>query len=360
MPTPNPEPAVVRLTTPAQMVASLPLYLGYTPTESLVVACLHEPRGRIGLTMRFDLPPQELEPALVEDAVRRVRMQRPSRLLVVVFTHEEGDAEGRPREDLVGALLSQVDDDVSITDAVLVRGDRFWSYLCSDRQCCPPDGTPTEVARADGQVRLLEAEQVVRGRAVLPDRDDLARSLAGPAGPAAEHSRRVLEEVSSRLALDWSQDVDAARDQLLREWRHAVPAFAADPWQVDEEQALRLVASLDDRLLRDTVACSFEPEELLPLLADLCRRTPAPYDAPVATLFAWMTYCEGGGAAVTIALDRAEQSERGYALAGLLRGMLDQQTSPEELRRVMDETAEVLRAARRTAPRSRRSPGSAS
>lgn len=338
----SPQPVTARLTSPAQLVASLPVYLGYTPTESLVLVCQHEPRGRVGLTMRFDLPAPDREAAFVEEAVRLVLRQEPSRLVLAVYTSEP-DASGPARAALVDALLSRVPG-LRITDAVLVRQERFWSYLCDERCCCPPEGTPVVSARDDAQVRVLEAAQVLRGRATLPDRAALERSLAGPAFLAAARARSVFEQAEVNLARDWREDAVAGREQLLDEWEHTVLAQPAMP---DEVQAARLVVSLEDRLLRDTVAGTFAPDVLLPLLAELCRRTPEPYDADIATLFAWMAYCEGGGAEVTIALDRAQRTDPAHSLAALLRAHVDQQTSPETLREVTREVADLLPFRRR-------------
>jgi hypothetical protein len=360
MTNPTPKPTVARLDSPAQVVASLPLYLGYTPTESLVVICQHEPRGRMGLTMRFDLPEPRHQAQLVDEAVRRIRLEHPTRLLVLVWTdHPDGDL-ALAHADLVDDLLDEVEEELRITDAMLVRDGRFWSYLCGNPRCCPPEGTPVGAARADQQVRVIEAARVLQGRAPMADRNALERSLSGPTFLAAEQARQQIAQVGAELAGAWSVDRLEAMDELIEEWEVSVAEFADDPGSLTDEQAARLAVSLEDRLLRDSVACAHEPQALLPLLAELCRRTPDPFDAPVATLFAWMAYLEGGGAEVTIALDRAQRTDPGYSMAGLLRDHLDQQTDPAVLRRVTQETARELPAARRRARRSRRSPGSAS
>src|SRR5690349_17431804 len=165
MPTSNaPRPTTARLTTPAQLVASLPDWLSYVPTESLVVICCHEPRGRVGLTLRVDLPAAKHEQALVEDLVERVVHQAPTRLLLALYT-DERDAGGLARAELVDELCSRLKEELPalrVTEAALVRGGRFWSYLCDDPRCCPPEGTPVDVAADDPAVRLLRAEQVLR------------------------------------------------------------------------------------------------------------------------------------------------------------------------------------------------------
>lgn len=336
MPNPEPQPVTARLTTPAQMVASLPPYLGYHPTESIVVACCHEPRGRLGLTMRVDLPAARHEQDLVEELVQRVLQQEPTRLLVAVYT-DEADGDRLARTDLVHELCSRLQEELPglrITEAALVRGGRFWSYLCDDPRCCPAEGRPVGEADDDPAVRLLRAEQVLRGQVVQPDRAALARSLAGPQLLEAAVARQRCERALDRHAEAVAASRAAWREEWLEQWADAVELFALPPTTLDAEHAALLATSLTDVLLRDTLAAEHGPEGLLPLLQELVRRTPDPFDAPVCTLFAWMTYCDGGGASVTIALERALRTDPGYSMARLLGQVLHGQVAPEKIRRI--------------------------
>ena len=347
------EPTVARLTTPAQMVASLPLWLGYVPTESLVVACCHEPRGRIGLTLRFDLPPWDLEQELVDEVVKRVAHQEATRVLVAVYT-DEGDDLERDRQALVDELENQLRlamPELRLTEIVLVRGGRFWSYLCEDDRCCPSEGLPVSIAGEDAPVKLLEAEQVLRGQVVLPDRAALVRSLAGPQLLEAAAARQRCERARDRHADTGLGGRAAWRDRWLLRWADVVEQFALPPTALDPEEAALLATSLDDVLLRDALAAEHSPERLLPVLADLVRRTPDPFDAPVCTLFAWLTYCDGGGAEVTIMLERALRTDPSYSLAKLLGQVMLSQVPPEVVRRI---TREAMAPAARGRRRSRR------
>jgi hypothetical protein len=324
---------VARLTTPAQLVASLPLWLGYRPTESLVVACCHEPRGRIGLTMRFDLPAPEHEQLLVDEVERRVRLEQATRVVVAVYT-AQADGERRARTVLVD-LLRQVFADLVVSEVVLVRDGRFWSYLCSEPACCPEAGTPVDDARDSAPVRLLEAEQVLNGRAVLPNRTALAATVAGPVLLAAEVAAQRCE-VAARLLTRAIREtgLTAAGDASLRAWREAVARFRAPPARLGEMEAAALAVSLVDVRVRDRLIAARRADVpgLLALLEELVRRTPAPYDAAVCTVLAWLAYCEGGGPLVTIALDRALATDPGYRLARLLQQAVLAQLPPAQLR----------------------------
>jgi hypothetical protein len=360
MPKPNPQPVTARLTTPAQMVASLPLCLGYVPTRSLVVSCLHEPRGRVGLTLRFDLPPEALEQDLVAEAVARVAHQRPTRVLVAVYTEEPDERRQRARAALVEQLCDELCDalpGLAVSEAVLVRDGRFWSYLCDDVRCCPADGTPVDAGAQDAPVQLLEAEQVLRGQVVLPDRDALARSLAAPELLAAARARQECAQARQRHDQERADDSGAWRERWLARWRVAAEAGEDGAPEVSVSVAAELALSLEDVLLRDALVADQEPAELLPLLRRLVRLTPPPYDAAVCTVLAWTAYCDGGGAEVTIALERALRTDPTYSLATLLAEVVLGQVAPEVVRAVTREASPAPRGARRRARRSRPSRG---
>ena len=201
-------------------------------------------------------------------------------------------------------------------------------------------------------VRLLAAEQVLRGQVVQPDREALARSLAGPQLFEAAAARQRCERADDQHAEAVLSGTAAWRERWLLRWAEAVDLFSLPPAELDSEEAALLATSLRDVLLRDALAAEHAPERLLPLLEDLVRRTPDPFDAPVCTLFAWMTYCDGGGAGVTICLERALRTDPGYSLALLLGQVLMGQVPPDVVRRITQEAVPAVvkpRRARRRA-----------
>jgi hypothetical protein len=332
---------VARLTTPAQMIASIPPWLGFVPTESLVVLCCHEPRGRIGLTFRVDLPPVEHERAFVEDVLARIEHERATRVVIAVYT-DEPDRTTRARTAVASALRRRLGHLV-VTELALVREGRFWSYLCDDTRCCPPEGTPVDEAADDSPVLLIKAEQALEGRAMQPDRAALVASLAGPTS---------LAELAAR-----QRCVEARDREPVVEWLQVIDRWSAPPGVLSDEEAADLAVSLADRDLRDHLGMCPDPERLLPLVEELCRRTPAPFDAPVCTLYAWLAYQSGGGAVVSIALERALATDPDYRLAQLLLAAVQAQVAPRRLRATYQSGTRAAPAARRRARRSRRSRG---
>ena len=324
---------VARLTSSAEMVASLPLSLGYTPEESLVVVCCHEPRGRVGLTMRIDLPDPEFEDELVEEVELRVRDQDATRVLVVVFTDESRGAD-LPRRDLAEALR-EVFDDLVVTDVLLVSLGRYWSYLCRSQACCPEDGRAVDAIRETAAISLIAAEQVLSGRVVLPDRAALAASLQGPQLFAASLAEQRCEQASTLIEDAVSRNgLTAMAEGALARWKAALTP-AADGQMPGDLEAAWLAVSLFDIDVRDALAAESERRApaLPALLGDLCRRTPDAFAAPVCGLFAWVQYCRGAGTEVTVAIERALRCDPDYSLARLLLAALQGQLPPEVLRK---------------------------
>ena len=75
---------VVRAGTPAALLTLIPHLLGFVPETSLVVIGVEEPRDRIRVTLRYDLPdPPELD--LISDlAAHAVGVLRSQRLIAAV------------------------------------------------------------------------------------------------------------------------------------------------------------------------------------------------------------------------------------------------------------------------------------
>lgn len=334
---------VVRITSPAQVVAGLSVQLGYTPTESLVVVCCHEPRGRTGLTVRLDLPAPENEQHVVDYVEDIVRGQDATRVVLAVYT-EEADGDERARERLVNLLMVAFRDLV-VTEALLVRGGRFWSYQCADSRCCPPEGTPVDAAGGSAAVELLRLERLALGDAQLGTREDLERLLAGPSFLAQEAAAQRCDAAVDLLLDALAQDgVAAVRRRGLAQWEQAL-ADARDPrWVLPEELAAALAVGLEDLLLRDAVAALWVEEDraLRHLLVRVVQQTPTEYAAPVCALLAWVTYCEGGGSITSIALDRALASDPEHSLAQLLRHALDNAFPPEFVRDVTRRTRKAV------------------
>lgn len=328
--------ALPRLSGPGELVAALPVLCGFAPAESLVVVCLQGAGPRVGLTVRLDLPEPAQELLVVQEVGTRLRAAGMRRAYALVVTEDPGE---EPRPGLMAAL--QALRGVDLLDLLLVRDERWRSYLCRVPSCCPVDGTP--VPAASPGLTLVRAQAALEGRAALPSREALVAALAPPDDTVPY--LLALRETELRLAAEVLEDGRGrVRRRLLRSFRAGLRSGTADgdlrPAEADAELAL----ALTDVLLRDEVLTwsVAEGEQLLTLLLALAARTPAPYDAPVCACLAWVAYSRGDGASASIALDRALETDPEHSLALLLRSAVDRQVPPRELQAVAVRTAVVL------------------
>ena len=67
-------PLRLRLREPGELVAAVPHLLGFVPTDSLVLAAVHDDDGRprLGAVVRVDLPPPEHAAQAVGACARRM------------------------------------------------------------------------------------------------------------------------------------------------------------------------------------------------------------------------------------------------------------------------------------------------
>lgn len=321
--------APARLTGPGQLAAALPALLGFVPTESLVALSLHGPRQRLGLVARVDLPPAGHVERVVDDVLRALAGDGADLALVVLVTQAPGQ---RPHAAVAEAVRTGVArHDLRLGELMLLRADRWRSYLCSNTGCCPPAGRP--LPTTSDQVQRLHAELAWRGRAVLPDRQALTDSFAGPVGLAAEQARRRVRRAEQALQRDQrSRGRCAVRQDLRRAWRAAV-ARAEDPRAAVPDPE-RLVLGLREGSVRDVVtyAALDDAPGLQSLLQSLARATPAPYDGGLCAVLAGWAYLQGEGALAGLALDRALASEPQQPLALLLSQALEALVPPQQLR----------------------------
>jgi hypothetical protein len=335
---------VARLGGPADLAVALPHLLGFTPTESLVVVALHGPRHRVGLTIRADLPARAHQEPLVADVVDRVVHTGAQGALVVLCTEACDDGGGLPRAAMVRRLLGRLRGaGLDADDAVLVRDGRWASYVCRKR-CCPVTGTPLPQPDSSDALSLVAVDAVARGVAVLANRDELVVRLTPP--PPETAALRALDDAEAgRLARTGSAGrVQEGRAGLVA-WRRALTR--APDADLPAGDAARLVTALHDVVVRDEVLTWLldDDEALLGLLLNLAGQTPSPHDAAVCALLGWVAHARGDGALANIALDRALASEPGCTLAQLSRQALDGQLPPSDVREMLTESRQVLRAA---------------
>lgn len=316
---------VAKLSTPGDIVASIPVLCGFPPRDSVVLISLRGPRKRVGLTLRLDLPPEALEQEAAVSLAGRMVRDGAGFAVVAVFADRRRDA-------LVDALVAQLEQrGVCVMEALHVGDGRWSSYVCAG-SCCPAEGTPIPPVPS-----LLEAERVLDGRPVLASREELVQSLAPPVLLArAEAEQRIAEADAALSELLLTEGRPAWREAVLGQAREAL-ALVSGGGTVDRLSLARLAVALHDVGVRDEMAtwALDDSDALLSLVTQVVRIVPPPDDAPACTLLAWVAYERGHGAMVNVALERALDSDPSYRLALLLQAALEAQTPPREIRRTM-------------------------
>lgn len=339
-------PTVTKLKSPSDIVQVVPLLVGFHPTESLVVLCMHGARKRNGLTFRVDLPAPEHEASYTEQVVEHAERGGADAVTMVVYSQALNDESDQfPYTRLVNGILGELTRrGLGYQEVLLVRDGRWHSYDCADA-CCPREGTPVP-QEATGEIAAAEARAALEGKAVLGSRAELEASVRGPVALRSIALQQVFERIGDEVV---DRVHDGQVDDVLRETmalaRAAYDRYVAGNHTLSDDEAVRILIGLEDRSARDllfTWALDGHRQELVVLLCDLARCAPDEYAAPICTVLGSVAYQDGGGALAAIAFERALRSDPTYELAILLDGMLQQQVPPAKVRQVARETRKIM------------------
>jgi hypothetical protein len=230
---------------------------------------------------------------------------------------------------------------------------RYWSYVCTNPECCPPEGTPFDITDHPAARALRAASGPV-----LAGREELAASIAAKAGRPGAAMRRATRETVAQLTQCAARleqaGVGAPVPRLLAVLgqiavRDAIRRYR-DGGQVPVEHAALLTVALGQLRVRDDAWARMDPEHReahLRLWTDLTRLARPGFVAAPASLLAFCAWQSGDGALGNVALDRALADNPRYSLALLLREALDAGAPPSMARLPMtpDEVAAAYDAA---------------
>ncbi len=340
----------LRISTPHDLVAAVPYLLGFTPSESLVVVGL---RDRVVVfELRVDLPESDGRSATADYVAEIVQRQRITGALIVGY----GDHD--PVSAAVDATAAALDArSVQVLEMLRVAGGRYWSYLCTNPECCSPDGTAVDVSSS-----RVAAEATYFGLTTSANRDELAHRLAPVGGEERAELTAAAARAEGRLAR-----------LVTTERRGDVAALSAVTGMIAVDRAVARIAS-GAALTADEVAwlalllinvtvrdyawdgVGTAVDTHVALWTDVLRRCEPELAAAPGTLLAFASWRAGDGAISTIALERALAADADYAMARLLLQAIEGGLSPREYVDAMegdDESAPLRRrtALRRTARR---------
>jgi len=335
----------VRIGSPLSLLAVVPGLLAFQPADSIVVIGTGQPGAEVQLTLRYDLPAPAVPraAAAIADGVTSIlTVQHITTAAAVGYGPDRAVA---PVADALRTRAAEAG--IALTEVLRAEGGRYWSYVCSNPRCCPPEGTPFDVA--DHPVTRAFAAS---GRQVLASRQELAATIAPADGDQATAMRLATRKAERQLTARVSQIAPVRR----RIARRRLAAAVGQPMTVDAicryragetigpELAAWLTVALRELRVRDDAWARMLPEHNAAhtrLWTDLTRLAQPGYVAAPASLLAFVAWQAGDGALANIALDRALADSQRYSMARLLRRALDSGAPPSVARLPMspDEVA---------------------
>ncbi len=328
----------MKVGSPAEILAAVPYLIGFHPTSSLVVIGARPPRDRVHVSFRYDL----LDPP--EDGYAREIAEHASSVLVnqhvtvaIIVGYGPG-ALVTPIAEEFRVRLSEAG--VEVREMLRVEGGRYWSYLCQDPGCCPPDGI-----RFDVSASSIAAQMTLAGNVTLPDRTALERTIAPLGGAARTSMAQATIRAENRAAALVARAARSGRkrggilrpviDDGLRAVSEAIGTYRGGGRIDGDDEFAWLTVTLADVRVRDDAWARMEPEYRQShqrLWTDVLRRADPHYVPAPACLLAFTAWQSGDGALANVAIARALESNPGYTMAQLLLEAVGGGLPPSEAR----------------------------
>ncbi len=322
----TPAPFVAR--TPLDLIALVPVVLGFHPADSVVLLTFGPPGG--SFHARVDLPvsaPAQEEVAdMLAGAVAANHLDRTALLL---YSDDEQVCAAMA-DRLVGRLL---DLDCEVLDVLRVD-DGCWLRLPEDGT----GGTPYDL-----QTHPFTAQLVFEGRVVHRDRAELADTLVGTDDADATAVALAATRFAD-LVLGSRDDPGQLRTEA-RWLRRRVRRWVAGGATIEVADAGRLLvlASLVPtrdvawaQITRATAGAHVE------LWRELVRRAPRNLVPGAASLLAFAAWQAGDGALAWCGIDRALEVDPDYSMAHLLGEFLVRAVPPDTWEPMADADLPVL------------------
>jgi hypothetical protein len=296
--------------TPDDVLAMVPVVLGFTPEESVAMLTFGAPRT---FHARVDLPgaPGGLPP-LVASLLDPCRRHRVRQVLFVVYSPDARLAATVTRALSRAFARAGID----VVEALRADGRRWWP-ACGSRPGVPSWGVPYDVS-----AHPFLARAVVEGRVTHASREHLRATLAGD-------PERVARVVGQLAALAGAPPPIEAEEQ----WAAALVARHTSHGTVpDDVEVARLLRGLLDARVRDAAGAPVtrgSARDHVRFWTDVVRRCPAPLLAAPGALLAFAAWQSGEGALAWCALDRSAEADADYPLAGLVAQALTDAVPPE-------------------------------
>ncbi len=350
---PAPSPSAPESTTlvarcPGDLVAMVPLALGFHPSDSVVLITFGDRGG--GFHARVDLPVSRSEQdEVAELLVAAAVSNRVRRAAVLVYTDDVAAAEAQGTVVLARLL----EEGVEVIDVLRVEDERFFPVPEDD-----DPGTAYDLAS-----HRFTAEHVFTGGVVARDRSAVADSLVGTdeddataVALAATRYADLAMVTGGRPVQGTGRDPGFWRDEarwLQRCIREHV-AHGSIPAPAEAGRLLVLASVVATRDVAWSEITRPGAAGHVDLWRGLVRRAPRDLLPGAASLLAFAAWQHGNGALAWCALDRCLEVDPDYSMAHCIAETLTRAVPPGTWVPISEEELPVLRdsgAARRARDR---------
>ncbi|MFF5081972.1 DUF4192 domain-containing protein [Actinoplanes sp. NPDC000266] len=339
---------------PAELITVTPYVIGFHPTDSIVVIGVLD--GVVTFAARRDLPPPGDD--VGAEPLATVAAGQPARSFAIIGY----GPDSLVTEAVTRTLAEFGRAGLRVFDALRVTEGRWWSYLCREWGCSPPDGNPCPPAH-----HPLAATAVFHGMVALPHRKALVASVAPVEGEARASMVVATARARVRVAELRAAELRVADGRSLRRvGREAVRAAEARyraRGELTDDEAAWLGVLLADAVVFGYALDRFGPEPWrLDLWNGLLRRVEPAFAAGPAALLAYVAWQAGNGSLARVALDRGLLEDPGHRVLGVLDGLLSAGIGPQAVEDLLPPSPPAItnrsaRRATRLTPPARTRPG---
>ncbi|WP_285496254.1 DUF4192 domain-containing protein [Actinomadura sp. NBRC 104425] len=313
-------PLVIR--TPQDAIAAVPYLLGFHPADSLVVVGFDGPHHTCAL--RLDLPAGRAGCERTACILARNHFRR-----ALVLGYGPADPVAAAVADVWETLTAK---GVQVVEALRVAEGRWWSMTCVDPGCCPPEGRPYDIT-----VSPVAAQATLAGHVALPDREELARSVAPLGGPVRAAMRKATERAERRF-LAWAREglsPARIRSRMAEEGVALIADLPSRDTPPSDDDVAWLGVLLTNVRVRDEAWVRIDedsPRADIDFWRYVLRRVEEPYVPGPACLLAYAAFIIGDGGLANVALDRAARADPDYSMAALLSDVIAAGIPPAKAR----------------------------
>jgi hypothetical protein len=296
---PPTQPTTLQARTPEDVLAAIPVVLGFEPLESVVMLTFG---GQETFHARVDLPPPPEADEAVAQLLEPALLHSVTRALFVVYA-DDGPAARAVVHRLRRAFGRA---GIDVVEVLRVHDGRWFA---PGRPGAPPGGVPFDVG--DHRFR---AQAVLEGIVVHSSRAELEGMLQERPDAAAEVARAVRRALPGPPG-----EISDLVDLRLETGRFSTAELA------------RVLLGLVDSAGRDAARAAMTRDTAVThvrLWTDAVQRAPADLAAAPAALLALAAWLAGHGALAWCAVDRSRAADPDGSLAELVADLLTRAVPP--------------------------------